>query len=370
MTNLSICQECQKNPALYGDGLTWSRCSECELNHREEAPQQKQPGEKEGVKHEIKQGLVSIILPVHMKDYALFHYTGNCIGSIREHTTEDYELIVVDNGSPIKVPSPNAFYANKVIQNQENLGVTHAWNQGIRVSQGEYIVLINNDVQVFDQWLEGLKTGLSCGYDLVMAHPMYSLTEPFARAKESARILKEVANTGNTFSKFKDFSCVMFKRELIDSIGLFDEAFFNYCSDSDFFDRMEAVHKKWACCEYVATSHLSDATGYAIPETPEIMNKDKATYEQLKKLVDMAFPEATLVENTVEKLPYRSVRTSETGDTIFYLNHGIYHAIANPETLNALGLQFGDEQMVSYTVLTKDFVKGEMITMDNYEKYK
>lgn len=374
MSFLTICQDCEINPAMYGDGLTWARCPECHWKHEAgSTPSEPEPVQQEAMKHEIKPGLISIILPVYMKDYALFHYTGNCIGSIREHTTLPYELIVIDNGSPIKVPSPNAYYADKVIQNQENLGVTHAWNQGIRVSQGEHIVLLNNDVQVFGGWEEGLLTGLSAGYDLVMAHPMYSLTEPFARATESARIKKEVETTGSLFSKFKDFSCVMFNRSLVDSIGLFDEAFFNYCSDSDFFDRMEMVDKKWACCEVVATSHLSDATGFAIPETPEIMNKDKARYEDLKKLITSAEQvrevAKELVQNIKNELPYRLVRTSETGDAIFLIEMGHYHQIQNPETLNALGFQFGDEKMISYTVMVNDLQKGEVITMDNYQKY-
>jgi len=362
MTNLTICQECKENPAIYGDGITWSRCSACEMNYRGEQVQV--PSPQEGMQHTIKEGLVSVILPVYMNDYALFHYTGNCIGALREHTPENsFELIVIDNGSPVKVPSPNSFYADKVIQNQENLGVTHAWNQGIRVSQGEYIVLLNNDVQVFDHWLEDMKAALK-QYDLVMAHPMYSLTEPFARAKESARIRKEVLEREVHFSTFKDFSCVMFKRDLINELGTFDEEFFNYCSDSDFFDRMESAGKKWACCEAVATSHLSDATGYSIPETPDIMNKDKATY---------AAKSAGKVEPVIEKieiqLPYRLVRTKETGDAMFYIHNGKYHHVANPETLNALGLQFGDEKMISYTVLATDFEKGEVISIENYKEY-
>jgi len=284
MTNLAICQMCQTNPAVYGDGLTWSRCSACELKHNKEHPQEYKAPEEQGMDHVIVEGLTSIVLPVYMNNYTLFHYTGNCIGSVREHTDREktpYELVVIDNGSPVKPPSLNSYYANKVIQNEKNFGVTKAWNQGIRASQGEFIVLLNNDVQVFEHWLEDMRDAIQTeNYDLVMAHPMYSLTEPFARATEAKIRRKLALDKGQDARRkdFKDFSCVMMRRSLLDEHGLFDERFFNYASDSDFFKRMKAAGKKWACLEYVPTSHISDATGYSIPETPEIMNKDKQVY--------------------------------------------------------------------------------------------
>ena len=88
-TNLTICQDCKINPATYGDGLTWSRCSACQLKSTQQEPvKQKIQSNIEGDKFEHKTipGLTSIIIPVYMSNYTLFHYTGNCIGSVREHT--------------------------------------------------------------------------------------------------------------------------------------------------------------------------------------------------------------------------------------------------------------------------------------------
>jgi glycosyltransferase involved in cell wall biosynthesis len=361
--DLTICQECKVNPATYGDGMTWSLCSKCKYEKDNatgiEAPQVQEPVSGESFKHEIVPGLVSIILPVYMKDYALFHYTGNCIGSIREHTPQNsFELVVVDNGSPMKAPDEKSYYAHKVIVNPENLGVTKAWNQGIRMSIGEYIVLINNDVQVFNGWLDHMKKALDeGGYDLVMAHPMYSLTEPFARALESeAQIRKVCANENpKIYTDFVDFSCVMFKRSLLDEVGMFDERFVSYLSDIDLFRRMEAKGKKYTCCELVPTSHISGATGMMIKQTPEIMNKDREAFEE-------KWPKIT----SNRKL----FRVKDAGDPIYYYKEGEeeYHHVTNPEVLHVLGFEFGDE-----VVVEKTDVKGKMgepITMQNYEKYK
>lgn len=383
--NLTICQECKEEPAIYGDGLTWSRCSGCQLKKAQqeqiEQPESQPPvadPSTDSFEHQIVPGLTSIIVPVYMLNYALFHYTGNCIGSVREHTPEGtYELLIVDNGSAIQPPGPESYYAHKVIKNEKNLGVTKAWNQGIRMSTGEYIVLLNNDVQVFDGWLEGLRENL-VEYDLVMAHPMYSKTEPFARAVEAKKIKDAVIASPNILSGFKDFSCVMMRRSLFDELGLFDERFFNYCSDSDFFDRMKEAGKKWACIEYVPTSHLSDATGYSMPDVGKIMDIDKETYA--KKQEEKKFEVSQSTSNTETQIvseewsppvvpPKKEgelVRSSLTGDAIYFKGKDKkWHHITSPEVLHALGFDFGQEKLTD----SIDEI-GDDITMSNYKEYE
>ncbi len=311
---------------------------------------------RDGFPHKIELGLVSIILPVYLTNYSLFHYTGNCIGNVRAYTkTGKYELIVVDNGSPIQPPSLQSYYADRVIKNTDNLGYTKACNQGIRMSRGEFIVLLSNDVQVFENWLEGMLEGIKSGNDLVMAHPMYSLTEPFARAIES-RAVWDGRKKFDSIPGGKDFSCVMFERSLVDEIGTLDEQFFNYCSDTDFLKRMDEAGRKYAMIDRVATSHLSDATGFSISETPEIMNKDKALF---KEKWESTRPSS--------RPPVALFRTRKHGDSIFLVSEGFYYHIENPETLKALGFKFGDEILIDdFPDMTQ---KGENIDMANYQKY-
>ena len=390
--NLNVCQICKKEPAVYGDGLTWARCSKCEYEFRKENPQpQDQQVTEDGFPHKKIKDLVSIIMPVYMVNYPLFHYTGTAIGSVRSHSKKGtYELIIVDNGSPIKPPNMNSYYAHKIVTNEKNMGVSKAWNQGIRVSFGEYIVLLNNDTQVYEHWMEDMKKCLDeGGLDLVMATPMYSLTEPFARWVESEQIRDRWQDKPITesFSDFKDFSCVMFKKDLMDEVGMFDEQFFSYASDSDLFKRMDQAGKKYASTKAVAIHHIIDATGASIPETPEIMNEDKARFEEKwssfakatedekggEKVVDLS---NFTIEDLEAELEARKnqptlnlVNTNETGDKIFLIKDEQTHWVKNPETLQALGGGFGQVKK-----LTKEefsvFTKGEDLDMENVEQYK
>ena len=86
--------------------------------------------------------------------------TKSCIESIYKYTDiKDFELIVVDNdsqdGTPeyLKEIEPN--YSNmQIILNDANKGYSAGNNDGIKASKGKYVILLNNDTLVSENWLE------------------------------------------------------------------------------------------------------------------------------------------------------------------------------------------------------------------------
>jgi len=223
-------------------------------------------------------GLTSIIILTNNINYSLFHYTGNCIGSVKEHTNLPYEIILVDNGSTVKPGKLEDYNVDKVIVNEKNEGIAKAWNQAIRMSSGEYICLLNNDAMVFDMWLEDLQEALG-KVDLVMATPMYG--EPFSRGHEALQKRAQWADKPieESFSDFRDFSCVLAKKQLFRDIGMFDEQFFMYCEDLDLIKRMEEAGKKSACTKKVSTYHVIGGTSTGNPETPKLMNESREKFK-------------------------------------------------------------------------------------------
>lgn len=232
--------------------------------------------------HVIEEGLTSIIIPAFFNSYQMLHLTGDCIGQIREHTDKDktpYEIILVINGDGIIKLDPKDTHADKVIQNKENMGYAHAVNQGIRVSRGEFISIVNNDVKVYKHWLEDLLEGLRYK-DLVTATPMYSRTDPFMRGVESAQLREAQLSLPieQSLSDFHDFSCVVMKRSVLDTIGLFDETFFYSCEDIDFVKRMEKAGLTHASSKRVPTHHISSATD--LPNKGKVLDESKEKFKQ------------------------------------------------------------------------------------------
>lgn len=82
------------------------------------------------------------------------------IESIWAQTEQDFELIVVDNGSRDESLEIARSYRGRdrytLIENAENTGFSHAVNQGIAIARGEYVALFNNDAFAEPDWLAQL----------------------------------------------------------------------------------------------------------------------------------------------------------------------------------------------------------------------
>lgn len=89
--------------------------------------------------------LISIIVPV----YKVEKYLAQCVNSILNQTLVDFELILVDDGSPDSCPQICDVYARtdhrvKVIH-KSNGGLSDARNAGIDIAQGKYIAFVDSD---------------------------------------------------------------------------------------------------------------------------------------------------------------------------------------------------------------------------------
>lgn len=99
---------------------------------------------------------VSIIVPV----YNVEPYIERCIDSILEQTYTDFELILVDDGSPDDCGAICDFYARqdtrvKVIH-VSNGGVSHARNVGLEHVQGKYVTFVDSDDYCDKDYLQAL----------------------------------------------------------------------------------------------------------------------------------------------------------------------------------------------------------------------
>jgi GT2 family glycosyltransferase len=100
-------------------------------------------------------GRASIVIPV----YNAVFYTRVCLCSL-DGEVGDAEVIVVDNGSTDATPEVCTKWAEgsrRVYQrHDQQLGFARACNAGAAVADGEFIVFLNNDTFVLDDWLGAL----------------------------------------------------------------------------------------------------------------------------------------------------------------------------------------------------------------------
>lgn len=92
---------------------------------------------------------VSVIIPTYNRS----HLLSEAIQSIMEQTFRDFEVIVVDDGSTDNTAEVVSAFPVKYYY-QENQGVSFAYNQGFKLSCGEYIVFLDSDDVLLGRALE------------------------------------------------------------------------------------------------------------------------------------------------------------------------------------------------------------------------
>ena len=88
---------------------------------------------------------ISVIIPV----YGAESYLHTCVDSVLEQTFEDFEIILVDDGSPDNsgaiCDEYSAQYPNITTVHQENAGINKARYSGVRKATAEWITFVDND---------------------------------------------------------------------------------------------------------------------------------------------------------------------------------------------------------------------------------
>ncbi|XEC93417.1 glycosyltransferase family 2 protein [Paenibacillus tarimensis] len=173
-------------------------------------------------------GLTSIIIPTY-NCYAFLH---ECIESIQSYTEAPYEIIVVDNGSTDHTLKMLKEKEITFISLPENKGFPAACNYGIRFSRGDTVLLLNNDVLVRKRWLENMLDCLFHAGDIGIVGPVSNYASgkqqtevPFTNVDDMAlRFGSEHKGRYEQVHRIVGL-CFLFRRELMDRVGLLDEQF-------------------------------------------------------------------------------------------------------------------------------------------------
>jgi hypothetical protein len=185
-------------------------------------------------------------------------FLNGCLTSLASQTYSDFEVIVVDNGS--RDGSPEYIEENypwvRLAKNDENLGFAGGTNVGIRAAKGEFIITLNNDSRADSRFIEELikpmadpEVGVCAAKMLFPDGRINSAGICISRSGAAwDRGMFEPDRGQYEFMEEVFGACAgaaLYRREMLDEIGLFDEDFFLYLEDVDLAFRARLAG--WKC---------------------------------------------------------------------------------------------------------------------------
>lgn len=118
----------------------------------------------------VENPLISVVVPVYKAETWL----DECIKSLTSQTVSDYEVILVDDGSPDRSGELCDAYARRDgrlrVFHQANGGVTSARRAGVQAARGAWIAFVDADDYVASDYLERLYSRTALDVDIVCAN--------------------------------------------------------------------------------------------------------------------------------------------------------------------------------------------------------
>jgi len=204
----------------------------------------------------------------------------------------------VDNGSSDdSIPFMQSCFSEvQIIQLTDNQGFCRAVNIGIASARGKYIALLNNDTEIHPEWLARLVQALEENPEVgLCASKMLNYYErnKIDNAGDKLAFYGSMAGNGEIDCgqydqpRFLFSACAgaaIYRRDMLEDIGLFDEDFFAYYEDIDLGMRAQLSGYK---CLFVPTAvvyHIHQATSNRIPAQRFIFAQRNIIFVHLKNM--------------------------------------------------------------------------------------
>jgi GT2 family glycosyltransferase len=221
--------------------------------------------------------MVAVVIP----NWNGRRFLGPCFDSLRGQRFRDFEVILVDNGSDddsVVFTSTN-YPEVRVLALPENQGFAAAANRGIQAARGRYVALLNNDTEVDPDWLAELVRVLDADpsaasaaakmreYDPGRRACLYSVGDALTPDGCPQRIGAGEVDHGQWDGVREVFGAcagaALYRRSVLEEIGLLDEAFFAYLEDADWAFRARLAGYRCLAVPSAVVYHIGSATSGA-----------------------------------------------------------------------------------------------------------
>ena len=217
------------------------------------------------VKPELSQRILpeSPVVSVIVPNWNGMRFVSMCLDSLAQLHFENFEVIVVDNGSTdgSRELIEEKYPWVRLLKLTHNMGFAIACNEGIKTSNAKYIVLLNNDIEVTPDWLTELYEGMERHPECGMGTTKMMFLDNRDTFYNTGDLFHSWSAGGGRGQGEKDIgqydledyvfgACAgagIYRKELFNQIGLFDEDFFIFAEDVDLnmrsqLQRFQAVY--------------------------------------------------------------------------------------------------------------------------------
>lgn len=152
--------------------------------------------------------MLSVIVPVYNNESFLV----DCLKSIANQTSSDYELILIDDGSTDRSGEICDEFAQKfpksIILHEENRGPLNARNKGISVATGNYLIFVDSDDCLRADAIEILSDKIKeTNCDIISYGYSFGYKQQYDIDAFSAEGLEPGTYCNDAFDKIREFAC-------------------------------------------------------------------------------------------------------------------------------------------------------------------
>lgn len=216
---------------------------------------------------------VSVIIPNWNGETLL----PTCLDALRGQTYKDFDVVVVDNASTDggRRIIQDQYREVRIISLSRNLFFAGACNAGIRLTETELVALLNNDTEAEPRWLEELVAALDANPQAGMATSKLLLFDRRDTIQSAGDFYRASGVPGNRGVWEKDNgrydtssevfgacggACI-YRRSMLEEVGLLDEDFWGYCEDVDLSFRAQLAGYRCVFASGSRVYHRLSATG-------------------------------------------------------------------------------------------------------------
>lgn len=232
----------------------------------------------------------------------------DCLSSLYRQSFKNFEIILVDNGSTdnsLEYVKNNFPSDVRIIKLKKNFGFAKAINEGVKASNAEYVVFLNNDTSVDKDWLKNLIQCADFHPEVISVNSKLLNFQNKKIIDGVGILINEVGQARSIGWNEKNYGqyekeqyifgatggASLFRRFDFIKVGMFDENYFMYFEEVDFAFRAQFLGYKSIFCPKALVYHKHKATAKKMPQHIEYWQ-----FKNMTQTIIKDFPTAIILK--------------------------------------------------------------------------